>query len=139
MKKHLWNTMIIVLTIFCVGACLIIWPLRHYLVLATDQIKAGKHLLVAVVAGGAYVIGWFVTRVVEDSFDAIFSKAPFSEIRLKDKENFKHPDWVDTMLSPIGYLLFFGRVFLIIGGLVLLLRILGVWLMSMQGTPTPMP
>ena len=140
MKKYqLWNTMILVLTIFSVGAWLIIWPLRHYLVMATEQVRGGRHILMAVVAGIAYVIGWFVTRVVEDSYDAIFSKAPFSEIRLKDKETFKHPDWVDTMLSPIGYLLFFGRVFLIIGGLVLLLRI-GVWVMSMQqGAPPPGP
>lgn len=140
MKKHnLWNTMLIVLTIFGVGAGLIIWPLRHYLVLAAEEIRGGKHLMVAVVAGGAYVIGWFVTRVVEDSFDAIFSKAPFSEIRLKDKETFKHPDWVDKLLTPIGYLLFFGRVLLIIGGLVLLLRLLGMWLLSMHGTPNPGP
>jgi len=138
MKKYQWlNTMILVLTIFGVGAWLIIWPLRQYLVMAAEQIHGGRHLLVAVVAGVAYVIGWFVTRVVEDSYDSIFSKAPFSEIRLKDKETFKHPQWVDTMLSPIGYLLFFARVFLIIGGLVLLLR-LGVWFLSTQhGTPTP--
>jgi len=100
------------------------------LALAADQIVAGRKLILSVVAGSAYVIGWFVTRVVEDSFDAIFSKAPFSEIHLKEKETYKHPGWVDSMLGPLGYLLFFSLVFLIIGALVLLLH-LGAWLIAM--------
>ena len=75
----------------------------------------------------AYVVGFFVTRTVTDSFDAIFGKAPFSEIGAVQDDKRKHPPWVDTMLKPLGYLLYFVRVAAIIGVLVLLL-LLGLWL-----------
>jgi len=124
--KDLWNSILIVITIFGIGCLLIIWPFREYMAMATTQIRAGKNW-VPLVVGVAYVVGFFVTRTVTDSFDAIFSKAPFSEIGAVQDNKRKHPPWVDTMLKPLGYLLYFVRVAAIIGVLVLLL-LLGLWL-----------
>jgi hypothetical protein len=128
-KERLWSNALIVLTIFAVGAGLIIWPLRPYLSLATAQIRAGRELG-PLIAGIAYVLGFFVTRTVQDCFEAIFAKPPFSDIGAESapgKE--KHPAWVDSMLKPLGYLLFLGWVASIIAALVLLLW-LGLWLVG---------
>jgi hypothetical protein len=124
--KDLWNNVLILLTIFAIGCLLIIWPFREYLDIAAAQIRAGRKWA-PLIAGTAYVLGFFVTRTVSDSFDAIFGKAPFSDIGAVQDDKRKHPPWVDTMLKPLGYVLFLGRVVLIIGLLVALLR-LGVWL-----------
>lgn len=128
-KERLWSSALIVLTIFAVGAGLIIWPLRGYIALATAQIRAGREWG-PLIAGIAYVLGFFVTRTVQDCFDSIFAKPPFSNIGAEPapgKE--KHPAWVDSMLKPLGYVLFLGWVALIIGALVLLLW-LGLWLVG---------
>jgi beta-lactamase regulating signal transducer with metallopeptidase domain len=126
--KDLWNSILIVLTIFAIGCLLIIWPFREFMDMATSQIRNGKKW-VPLVVGIAYVLGFFVTRTVSDSFDAIFGKAPFSDIGAVQDDKRKHPPWVDTMLKPLGYVLFLGRVVLIIGVLVVLLR-LGLWLVG---------
>jgi hypothetical protein len=125
-SKDLWNSILIVVTIFAIGCLLIIWPFREFMDMASVQIRSGKRW-VPLIVGIAYVLGFFVTRVVSDSFDAIFGKAPFSEIGVLQDNKRKHPPWVDTMLKPLGYLLFFVRVGAIIGVLVLVLR-LGLWL-----------
>jgi hypothetical protein len=127
-KKDYFNSLLIVLTIFAIGAILIIWPSRRYLEAVTAQIRAGRGWMPMLV-GIAYVVGFFVTRIVEDSFDAIFGKPPFSEIGEEDKGQKKHPLWVDRMLTPIGYSLFFARVVLIVGAIVLLAQ-LGWWVVG---------
>jgi len=126
--KDLWNSILIVLTIFAIGCLLIILPFREFMDMATSQIRNGKKW-VPLVVGIAYVLGFFVTRTVSDSFDAIFGKAPFSDIGAVQDDKRKHPPWVDTMLKSLGYVLFLGRVVLIIGVLVVLLR-LGLWLVG---------
>lgn len=105
------NSILIVLTVGGVGFALIVGPLHGALQLAAEQIRAGKSWLLPV-AGIAYAVGFFVTRIVEDAFDAIFSKAPFSDIgeEIAPGKEKKHPAWVDTMLNPIGYALFLARV-----------------------------
>jgi len=121
-KDRYFNSLLIVLTIFAVGSVLIIWPLRGYLSLAAEKIRQG-HTLLPLVAGIAYVVGFFVTRTVEDSFNAIFNKPPFCDIGEQNDGKPRHAGWVDKMLTPIGYLLFFGRVLLIVGIIVLALKI----------------
>lgn len=128
-KNRFWNNILIVFTIFGVGAGLIIGPFRGYLALAAQQVRAGRALLPMAV-GIAYVIGFFVTRTVEDSFDAIFNKAPFSDIGEKADNKPKHPGWVDKMLIPIAYALFLIRVLLIVGAMVALLWG-GQWLLRL--------
>jgi len=135
-KERGWNSVLIVLTVGTIGAWLIIGPLSNPLALAAEQIRAGKALLPAI-AGIAYAVGFFVTRIVEDAFDAIFSKAPFSDIgedagpNSKEK---KHPRWIDSMLSPLAYALFLGRVLVtiaIVGGCIWL----AIWFFSPGAPP----
>lgn len=128
-KDRLFNSVVIVLTIFAAGGGLIIWPLRGYLTLATEQIRAGRNW-VPLVAGVAYVVGFFVTRTVEDAFNAIFGKVPFCDIGEKNNEQPKHPKWVDHMLAPLGYALFFALVVGIIAVMILLLHG-GLWLINL--------
>lgn len=134
-KERGFNSVLIVLTVGAVGAWLIIGPLSGPLGQAAEQIRAGKRWLPAV-AGIAYAVGFFVTRIVEDSFDAIFSKAPFSEIgeEVGPNKDKKHAAWIDSMLSPLAYALFLGRVLVsiaIIGGCIWL----AVWLLSPANAP----
>ncbi len=134
-KERGWNSVLIVLTVGTVGAWLIIGPLSGLLNHAATQIVAGKRWLPAV-AGIAYAVGFFVTRIVEDSFDAIFSKAPFSEIgeEIGPNKDKKHPMWIDSMLNPLAYTLFLGRVLItiaIIGGCIWL----AIWLFSPANPP----
>lgn len=120
-----WNSILIVLTVGGVGFFLIVGPLHRALASLADQIRAGQASL-AWIVGMAYAVGFFVTRIVEDAFDAIFSKAPFSEIgeEVAPGKEKKHPGWIDSMLSPLAYTLFLGRVVLTIG-----LFALGVWVL----------
>ena len=129
-KDRLFNSMVIVSTIFAVGGGLIIWPMRGYLALATEQIRDNHRNWVPLVAGVAYVVGFFVTRTVEDAFNAIFGKVPFCDIGEKNNDQPKHPQWVDQMLAPLGYLLFFALVVAIIGVMILLLHG-GLWLINL--------
>ena len=110
------NSILIVLAVGAVGFGLIVGPLRGALQAATEQIRAGKPWLVPAV-GIAYAVGFFVTRIVEDAFDAIFSKAPFSDIgeEVAPGKEKKHPGWVDSMLTPLGYSLFLLRVAITVG------------------------
>lgn len=134
-KDRWWHSLIIVLTIFGVGSWLITgWPFHKYLILAAEQARADWRWL-PLVAGIAYVLGFFVTRTVEDSFEGIFGKPPFSEIGQKsDKGQAKHPAWVDHMLGPLGYVLFFVRVAVILG-IFLGLLWAGLWLVSRHLAP----
>ncbi len=129
-----WNSILIVLTVGGVGFFLIVGPLHAPLGALAERIRAGQASLPWMV-GIAYAVGFFVTRIVEDAFDAIFSKAPFSEIGEEQgpgKER-KHPGWVDSMLSPLAYTLFLGRVVLTMGLLALAIWLL-IWLvMRAQG------
>ena len=129
-RDRLWNNVLVVLTIFAIGACLILFrPFRVYLDLARDQIRAGRPWL-PLVAGIAYVLGFFVTRTVEDSFDAIFGKPPFSDIGQKGEQGqSKHPPWIDRMLRPLGYALCFARIAVILAILLGLLWA-ALWLVS---------
>jgi hypothetical protein len=122
-----WNSVLVVFAVGGVGFFLIVVPLHSALAALTDQIRAGNASL-AWIVGVAYAVGFFVTRVVEDAFDAIFSKAPFSEIgeEVAPGKERKHARWIDSMLSPIAYTLFVGRVVLTMGLLALLIWL--VWL-----------
>ena len=133
MKKNYWDTLLIWLTIFVAGACLIIWALPDYLDWAAKKVLAGNKQVLVLMVGGGYVIGWFVTRMVEGSFHIIFSMAPFSEILFKEKDakTFKHPRWVDSVfIVPIAYSLFFGLAVVGVFAVGALLRLLGAWLHS---------
>lgn len=134
-KKDRWrNSTLIVLTIGGVGAWLAVWPFREPLAWATEQIRGGKDWLL-VVASVAYIVGFFATRIVEDAFDSIFSKPPFSEIGVDMPEGKeKHPRWVDTMLGPTGYVFFFGRVVVTVFCLVMVGKLL-VWLVTLAKLP----
>jgi len=118
-----WNSILIVVTVGGVGFFLIVGPLHTALASLTEQIRAGQASL-AWIVGMAYALGFFVTRLVEDAFDGIFSKAPFSEIgeEVAPGKEKKHPGWIDSMLSPLAYTLFLGRVVLTMG-----LFALGAW------------
>jgi len=124
------NSVLIVLTVGAIGGWLIVWPLHATLGWADEQIRVGKAWLPSIV-GIAYAVGFFVTRIVEDAFDAIFSKAPFSEIgeEVAPGKEKKHPRWVDSMLSPLGYVLFLGRVAVTVA-IVVGLVWLAVWLLG---------
>jgi len=130
-KKDRWtNSILIVITIAGVGAWLIVWPFHEYLSRTTEQIRLGKDWL-AVVAGAAYMVGYFVSRIVEDAFDAVFSKPPFSETGADMPDGkMRHPVWVDYLLMPVGYLLFVARVALTVFCLMLAVRLV-VWIVQL--------
>jgi hypothetical protein len=84
------------------------------------------------------MLGFFVTRLVQDGFDAIFSKAPFSEIgqEVAPGKEKKHPRWVDRMLNPLGYFLFLLRIAItvaLVAGVVWLV----IWLSMGPHNPPP--
>ena len=111
-KQHTtFNSILIVLTVGTIGCVLIVWPLHSFLGVITQKIKDGKDWLPLVV-GISYILGFFATRIVQDGFEAIFGKAPFSDIGQAqgEKGEKKHPTWVDSLLSPLGYVLFLLRV-----------------------------
>ena len=104
-----FNSVIVVLAVGAIGCFLIIWPLDHLLDTITLKIRAGQNW-VPIVAGIAYMLGFFATRVVQDGFDAIFGMAPFSDIGVEVAPGKKHPRWADSLLKPLGYFLFLLRV-----------------------------
>ena len=118
-KDRLANSVLIVLTIGAVGFTLIVGPFAWLLALVTEEIRGGHNWLPAV-AGVAFAAGFAATRIVEDSFDSIFGRAPFAQIGEDvPAGQEKHPRWVDSMLAPMGYTLFLGRVAAIVGALAL--------------------
>jgi hypothetical protein len=123
-----WNSILIVLTVGGVGCFFIVGPLHAPLHSLAEQVRAGQASL-AWIVGIAYAVGFFVTRIVEDAFDAIFSKAPFSDIdeEVAPGKERKHPGWIDHMLSPLAYSLFLGRVILTMGLLALAIWAL-IWI-----------
>jgi beta-lactamase regulating signal transducer with metallopeptidase domain len=136
-----FNGILIVLMVGAIGCFLIVWPLHHFLEKLTQQIHDGNNWLLPVVAGLSYMLGFFVTRLVQDGFDAIFSKAPFSEIgqEVAPGKEKKHPRWVDGMLNPLGYLLFLLRIALtvaVVAGVVWLVIRLS---MGPANPPNPPP
>jgi hypothetical protein len=106
-----FNSILIVLVVGTIGCVLIVWPLHGFLAAVTDKIKAGHNWL-PIVVGISYIMGFFATRIVQDGFEAIFGKAPFSDIGQAQGPGGekKHPSWVDSMLNPLGYFLFLVRV-----------------------------
>jgi len=128
-----WNSVLIVVTVGGVGAFLIVGPLHAALASLTDQVRAGQASL-AWIVGIAYGLGFFVTRLVEDAFDGIFSKAPFSEIgeEVAPGKEKKHAGWIDSMLSPIAYSLFLGQVILTMGAFAIVAWLV-IWLVTRKG------
>ena len=106
-KDHWWNSLLIILTTAAVGVGMVYAVSFFWLELPDGELIVSRTWLWMAI-GGAYMAGWFVTHVVEDSFDLIFTKNPFyrtgNDIS-EDQE--KNPPWLNTVLWAIAYPTFF--------------------------------
>ena len=106
--KDLWNNILIVLTIFAIGCLLIVSAVprvhgdRH-----KQQIRARE--IGSRWSSGSPTCSASSSPATVTDLRRHLGKAPFSDIGAVQDNKRKHPPWVDTMLKPLGYLLFLAE------------------------------